>query len=112
MNEAYEMMLHRDSNLEGVCSLSCNFSDIKEWHTKDLFQPHSSKPNLWQFHSQTDNIIMLFNEKKFNHVLSEAIIANHSLLFSILIVEQARFQAAFLVKLKAEVQTDSLIEDL
>jgi len=46
---------------------------------------------------------VLFNEKKFNHVLSEAIIANHSLLFNALIVEQARFQAAFLVELKAEV---------
>jgi len=55
---------------------------------------------------------VLFNEKKFNHVLSEAIIANHSLLFNALIVEQARFQAAFLVELKAEVWTDSLIKDL
>ena len=103
MNEAYKMMLHRDSNLEGVCGLSCNFSDIKEWHTKDLFRSHFSKPNLWQFHSQTDDIIVLSNEKKFNHVSSEAIIANHSLLSGTLIVEQARFQAAFLVKLKAEV---------
>jgi len=46
MNEAYEMVLHRDPNLEGVRGLSCNFSDIKEWHTKDLFRPHPSKSNL------------------------------------------------------------------
>jgi len=112
MNEAYEMVLHRDPNLEGVRGLSCNFSDIKEWHTKDLFRPHPSKSNLWKFHSQTDNIIVLSNEKKFNHVPSGAIIANHSLLSGALIVEQARFQAAFLVEPKAGVQTDSLVEDL
>jgi len=112
MNKVYEMVLHRDPNLEGVCGLSCNFSDVKEWHTKDLFRPHPSKPNLWQFHSQTDDIIVLSNGEKFNHVSSGAIIANHPLLSGALIVEQARFQAAFLVEPKAEVQTDSLVEDL
>ncbi|KAI9879042.1 MAG: hypothetical protein M1830_009784 [Pleopsidium flavum] len=112
MDDAYEMVLHRDPNLERIRGLSCTFPDVEEWHTKDLFRPHPSKPNLWQFHGRTDDIIVLSNGEKFNPVPSEGIIAGHPLLIGALIVGQGKFQAALLVEPKGGVRTDSLIEDI
>ena len=40
------MVIHRDQNLVGAPGFSCNCTDIEEWHTRDLFQPHPIKPNL------------------------------------------------------------------
>ncbi len=58
-DDAYELVLHHDPKLEGVRGLDCNFRDIKKWRTKDLFRPHATKPNLWRFHSHTNDIIVL-----------------------------------------------------
>ena len=63
-DEAYEMVLHRDPSLEGVRRFSCNFPNVEEWHTKDLFRPHPNKPNLWKFHGRRDDIIVLFQWRK------------------------------------------------
>lgn len=112
MDDAYEMVLHRNPELEGIRSLSCNFPDVQEWHTKDLFRPHPTKPNLWRFHGRTDDILVLSNGEKFNPVPSEAIITNHPLLSGALIGGQGKFQAALLVEPKRGVQTNSLIEDI
>ena len=111
-DEAYEMVLHRDPSLEGVRSFSCNFPNVEEWHTKDLFRPHPNKPNLWEFHGRTDDIIVLSNGKKFNPVPSEAIISGHPLVSGAVIVGQGRFQAALIVEPKdqRETQKYSLVE--
>ena len=110
-DEAYELVLHRDLSLEGVRS-SCNFPNVEERHTKDLFRPHPDKPNLWKFHGRTDDIIVLSNGEKFNPVPSEAIISGHSLVSGAVIVGRGRFQAALIVEPKeeSEIQTISLVE--
>jgi acyl-coenzyme A synthetase/AMP-(fatty) acid ligase len=97
-DEAYELVLHRDPKLEGVRGFDCNFRDIEEWCTKDLFRPHATKPNLWRFHGRTDDIIVLSNGEKLNPVPSEAIINSHPLVTAALIVGQGYFQAALLVE--------------
>lgn len=109
---AYEMVLHRDPNLEGVRSFSCNFPNVEEWHTKDLFRPHPEKPNLWKFHGRTDDIIVLSNGEKFNPVPSEAIISGHPFVSGAVIVGQGRFQPALIVEPKEESETrrSSLVE--
>ncbi|MCJ1251187.1 hypothetical protein MMC30_008418 [Trapelia coarctata] len=108
----YEMVLHRDPRLEEIRSISCNFPDVEEWHTRDLFKPHPTKPNLWQFYGQTDDIIVLSNGEKFNPATSENIITGHPLVSGALIVGQGRFQAALLIEPKAGAQIASFIEDL
>ena len=111
-NNTYEMVLHKDPNLEGFRGFSCNFPDLEVYHTKDLFQPHATKPNLWQFYGRIDDIIVLSNGEKFNPVPSEVIIATHPQLSGAIIVGQGRFQAALLVEPKdnGNIQEDSLIE--
>lgn len=113
-DDAYEMVLHKDPQLEGVRSLSCNFPDVEQWHTKDLFRPHPSKPNMWRFHGRTDDIIVLSNGEKFNPSPSEAIIAGHHLLSGAIIVGLARFQPALLVELRdgVDLRAETVIEDI
>ncbi|KAI4254857.1 MAG: hypothetical protein L6R42_007015 [Xanthoria sp. 1 TBL-2021] len=113
VDEAYELVLHRDSKLEGIRGLDNNFPNIDTWRTKDLFRPHASKPNLWKFHARTDEIIVLSNGEKFNPVPSEAIINSHPLVSAALIVGQGRFHAALLIEpLKTDKSTTSLIDEL
>ena len=113
-DEAYEMVLHRDPTLQGIRSLSCNFPDVEEWHTKDLFRPHPTKPNLWMFHGRTDDIIVLSTGEKFNPSPSEAIISGHHLLSGAVIVGLARSQPALLVEPRdgVAIPTETLIEEI
>ncbi|KAL8788720.1 MAG: hypothetical protein Q9213_001534 [Squamulea squamosa] len=98
VDEAFELVLHIDTKLEGIRGLDNNFPNIDIWRTKDLFRPHASKPNLWRFHGRTDDIIVLSNGEKFNPVPSEAIINSHQSVSAALIVGQGRFQAALLIE--------------
>lgn len=112
--DAYEMVLHRDPKFEGIRSLYCNFPDVEEWHTRDLFRPHPTKPNLWQFYARTDDIIVLSNGEKFNPLPSEAMIAEHPLLSGAIIVGLAKFQPALLVELRDrfELRPEAVIESI
>ena len=113
-DDAYEMVLHRDPHLEGIRGLSCNFPDIAEWRTRDLFRPHPTKPNLWRFHGRTDDIIVLSNGEKFNPSPSESIIAGHHLLSGAIIVGLARFQPALIVELRDGVNlpSEAVVEEI
>ena len=113
-DEAYEMVLHRYPTLQGIRSLSCNFPDVEEWHTRDLFRPHPTKPSLWRFHGRTDDIIVLSNGEKFNPSPSEAIISGHQLLSGAVIVGLARFQPALLVEPRdgVDIPTETLVEEI
>ena len=113
-DEAYELVLHRDPTLQGIRSLSCNFPDVDEWHTRDLFRPHLNKPNLWRFHGRTDDIIVLSNGEKFNPSPSEAIITGHQLLSGAVIVGLARFQPALLVEPRdgVDIPSETVIEEI
>ena len=103
----YELVLHKGSQYESIRSLSCNFPDVEEWRTRDLFRPHPTKPNLWQFHGRTDDIIVLSNGEKFNPSPSESIITGNPLLSGALIVGLARFQPALIVELRDDVKLES-----
>ncbi|KAI4249038.1 MAG: hypothetical protein LQ352_005745 [Teloschistes flavicans] len=113
VDDAYELVLHRDSKYEGIRGLESNFRDIDEWRTRDLFRPHAMKPNLWRFHGRTDDIIVLSNGEKFNPVPSEAIINSHPLVSAALIVGQGHFQGALLIEsAKTDVPPGDLTEQL
>ncbi|KAL8721404.1 MAG: hypothetical protein Q9225_001919 [Loekoesia sp. 1 TL-2023] len=113
VDDAYELVLHHDSKFEGIRGLDCNFPNIEEWRTKDLFRSHPTKPNLWRFHGRLDDIIVLSNGEKFNPVPSEAIINSHPLVSAALIVGQGRFQAALLIEpVRTDKSQSTLIEEL
>ena len=101
-DDIYEMVMHRNPALEKIRALSCNFPDVEEWHTKDLFQKHPSKPNLWQFYSRVDDIIVLSNGEKFNPVPSEITVQSHHMVSGAMILGQGRFQPALLIELSSD----------
>ena len=110
-DDAYEMVLHKDPSLDGVRAIFNNFPTLDEWHTKDLFRPHPTKPGLWKFHGRLDDVIVLSNGLKFNPVQSEGMITGHPLLTGALIVGQGKFQAALLVESKeSEMEKTALVE--
>ncbi|KAL8639148.1 MAG: hypothetical protein Q9228_003782 [Teloschistes exilis] len=113
VDDAYELVLHRESRYDGIRGLESNFRDIDEWRTRDLFRPHATKPNLWRFHGRTDDIIVLSNGEKFNPVPSEAIINSHPLVSAALIVGQGHFQGVLLIEpAKTDVSPWHLIGEL
>ncbi|KAJ5735356.1 uncharacterized protein N7483_000481 [Penicillium malachiteum] len=60
----YEMVLHQDERFRDRRTLSHTFPNLEEWRTKDLFTPHPTKKGLWQFHSRTDDVIVLGSSYK------------------------------------------------
>ncbi|KAL8938631.1 MAG: hypothetical protein Q9211_003115 [Gyalolechia sp. 1 TL-2023] len=98
VNDAYKLLLHRDSKYEGIRGLDCKFPGIEEWRTKTYFDRIRSSPTSGRFHGRLDDIIVLSDGEKFNPVPSEAIINSHPLVSAALIVGQGRFQAALLIE--------------
>jgi hypothetical protein len=100
IDEMFEMVMHRNPALEGVRNVSCNFPDVEVWRTRDLFNPHSTKPGLWRFHGRADDIIELSNGEKFNPVPSETQIAAHSFVAGALIIGNGHAQVSLILEPK------------
>lgn len=58
--------------------------------TADLFEPHSTIPNAWRYHSRADSQLTLITGKKFDPEPLEDAIANSPLLNEVLIFGNAR----------------------
>ncbi|KAF2137904.1 uncharacterized protein K452DRAFT_291256 [Aplosporella prunicola CBS 121167] len=74
------------------------FPGTHEWRTKDLFEPHPTKPGLWRYRGRRDDVLVLSNGEKFNPVTFEKTVEEHALVKGALVVGQSRFQPAMLVE--------------
>ncbi|KAF4627477.1 hypothetical protein G7Y89_g10678 [Cudoniella acicularis] len=95
---AYELVLFTDASTEKRSALNHNFPGTPEWRTRDLFKPHPSKPNLWQYYGRRDDIIVFSNGEKFNPVPMELMIGGNKSLSGVLVVGQGRLQASLLLE--------------
>ncbi|KAL2004119.1 hypothetical protein VTN02DRAFT_6583 [Thermoascus thermophilus] len=93
----YELVIPRGKSRE-LHGIFHTFPDLKEYHTKDVFLRHPTKPHLYKFHGRIDDVIVLSNGEKFTPVTMEKIIEGHPLVQRALIVGERRFQAALLVE--------------
>lgn len=111
---AYELVLFADDSTVKRSALNHNLPGTVEWRTRDLFKPHPSRSNLWQYYRRRDDIIVFSNGEKFNPVPIELVIEGSRLLSGALIVGQGRPQAALLVEPKADIlkDTETLIEEV
>lgn len=96
-NGLHEMVLcrHERPDLQPIFH---TFPDLECYHTKDLYSPHPTVPNLWKFHGRLDDVIVFNNGEKFNPVTMEKIIEDHPLVSRAVVVGLGRFQTALLVE--------------
>lgn len=93
----FEMVMRR-SETRDFNGIFHTFPDLNEYHTKDLFTPHPTRPSLWRFHGRLDDVIVLSNGEKFNPVTMEETIEGHPLVSRAVVVGQGRFQSALLIE--------------
>ncbi len=96
-DDQYELVLRRGENRDWH-AIFHTFPTLMEYHTKDLFRQHPTKPNLWQYAGRLDDIVVLSNGEKFNPVTMEKRIEAMPLVSRALVVGQGRFQAALLLE--------------
>lgn len=108
--ELSELVISRlDNKVQGSF---WSFPDINDWHTKDLYSEHPTKPGLWQFRGRTDDVIVLSNGEKFNPIAFEKFIEGHGNVKGALVVGQGRFQAGLILELKQHVDPDVFLEEI
>lgn len=69
------------------------------YRTKDLFEEHPNKPDLWRFRGRADDVIVLSNGEKLNPVDFEKRVELHPLVKGAIVVGQSKFQTGLLVEL-------------
>lgn len=96
-NGLHEMVLcrHERPDLQPIFH---TFPDLECYHTKDLYSPHPTVPNIWKFHGRLDDVIVFNNGEKFNPVTMEKIIEDHPLVSRAVVVGLGRFQTALLIE--------------
>ncbi|KAF3764063.1 hypothetical protein M406DRAFT_107415 [Cryphonectria parasitica EP155] len=110
----YEMVLFADASTEKRSALNHNCPGVSEWRTRDLFQAHPSKPNLWQYYGRRDDVIVLWDSHKFNPIQSELIIGACKSLSGVLIIGKGRRQLALILEARADYGGDdqALIDEV
>ena len=83
--------------------------------TADLFEPHSSIPNAWRYHSRADSQLTLSTGKKFDPAPFENVIATLPLLSDVLIFGNGQEYPGALLFRSArskQISTDSLLDSI
>ncbi|KAL9089696.1 MAG: hypothetical protein Q9159_002424 [Coniocarpon cinnabarinum] len=94
----YELVLHQRPELAWRRALTHNMPGVKTWRTKDLFIRHPSKPQLWQFSSRLDDLVVMSSGLKLQPVRMEILVQGHPLVSGALIAGQGRPQPVLLVE--------------
>ncbi|KAI4852475.1 acetyl-CoA synthetase-like protein [Aureobasidium sp. EXF-8845] len=118
-DDLYELVIERKPGLEPFQPVFWTYPDLEEYHTKDLFTKHHSKPDLWLWQGRTDDIIVLSNGEKFNPTaMEDMIVSGHPAVESALVCGEGREQCALLVELSStesseeDTPEDELVEEL
>jgi len=96
----YELVFVRKAHLDHTQGIFVTFPELEQYHTRDVFSKHPSKPDLWKFESRIDDIIVLSNGEKLNPVPMEKILLGNAAVQGALIYGLGRFQTSLLVEPK------------
>ncbi|KAJ8071447.1 hypothetical protein OCU04_001767 [Sclerotinia nivalis] len=109
----YEMFVIRDPKLQKWQGMFHTFPELNEISTKDLYEKHPTKPDLWAHRGRSDDIIVFSNGEKLNPITIELTINEHPDVRSAVVVGQARFQPAVIIELTDPVEvTEEKKQDL
>ena len=98
-----EQIVVRHPSTDRFHSLWYTFPEINEFPMNDLYKPHPSKPNTWQFLGRADDVIVFSNGEKLNPTTMESTLRSHPDIMGALVVGQGQFSPATIIELKPEV---------
>lgn len=105
----YELYSVRDPDKEKQQPAFTIFPDLDEYSSHDLYDPHPSLPNLWNWRGRSDDIIVFLNGEKTNPVtMEERIVACNPSVSAALVLGDQRFLAALLIEPVADAATKEL----
>ncbi len=110
--ELFELVLIRNNDLQLFQGVFATFPDCHEYHTKDLYSKHPSKPDLWIYRGRSDDIISFLSAEKFNPVDMERTISAHPSVQAAIVAGQGRPQASLLIEPKQIPTTSAEKEEL
>ena len=96
----FELVSIRKNDLQLFQRVVATFPDCHEYHTKDLYSKHPSKPDLWFYRGRSDDIIFFLSAEKFNLVDMERTISAYLSVQAAIVAGQGRPQASLLVESK------------
>ncbi|KAJ9143066.1 NRPS-like enzyme [Pleurostoma richardsiae] len=96
--DRYELVFVRKPECELFQAVFRTFPNLDEYHTKDIYSRHPTKPGLWKHEGRLDDVIVLTNGEKVNPVTMEQVITSCPVVKGCLVVGQARFQTAALIE--------------
>ncbi|QSZ33879.1 hypothetical protein DSL72_005453 [Monilinia vaccinii-corymbosi] len=100
----YEMLFVRNPKLQHVQGIFHTFPELNEFSTKDRYEKHPTRPDLWLYRGRADDVIVLSNGEKLNPVTMELTINEHPDVRAAIVVGQARFQPALIIELNDSVE--------
>ncbi|KIW17956.1 hypothetical protein PV08_05151 [Exophiala spinifera] len=92
----YEAVIRRRPG--NLAAVFYSFPDVEEYRTQDLFTKHPSREGLWLYRGRNDDVIVLNNGEKFNPILVEKCIEEHSAVNRAVVIGQGRFQSLLLLQ--------------
>src|SRR5579871_2284121 len=101
-NGQYELVFIRNKQDEHLHSIWTTFPEIQygeEWHIKDLWSKHPTKPNLWLYEGRMDDLITFSNGSKHNPLAFEEQLRLNPLIKTALVIGTGHQQTAALIEL-------------
>ena len=94
----YEHCVVRNKSLELFQSIFFTYPGISEFRTKDLYERHPTKENLWRHRGRIDDLVVFSNGEKLNPTDIEIMISAHPAVMSALVGGEGKFHSFLLVE--------------
>ena len=101
----YEQWLVRQKDLDLFQSIFVMYPDRQEFSTRDLYEKHPTKADLWRFRGRADDLIVFSNAEKFNPTDFETVLSMFPMVKSALVGGQGRFQPFLLIEPGEDLKT-------
>ena len=94
----FEHCVVRNKDLDLFQSIFSTYPYLSEFCTKDLYEKHPTKENLWRYRGRIDDLIVFSNGEKLNPNDMEDMISVHPAVMSALIGGEGKFHSFLLVE--------------
>ena len=94
----YEHCVVRNKDLEIFQSVFSTYPNLSEFCTKDLYEKHPTKGNLWRHRGRLDDLVLFSNGEKLNPTEMEEMISVHPAVMSALVGGEGKFHSFLLVE--------------